>query len=335
MSKEEMTEVLEAIEEVAKQIGRYDPPMQPNYLVLSLGNQIDTLRRLISEQEQSSIPKDPMDTPLPCDVTVGHVIIRKGVALRTLVARMQVLYDMAQTAQGKADEFSILSDNRLMEIPKQEHEKPFGYFFEKRQFTHEGEKVDTRFVRNNPCDGKLEGYTATALYEYQKKSDPVAGPSGDFLTDFQDGQWWLSELDSTVANGTPDQKRAVAVVRNLLATIAAQPKQEQGGIEIELALHQLIDKICPELDTGNILEDAKTASQKIDSLAKQGQGEPVVWRELCRRLYVELFYCDQQMTSTKDEDGEPMWQTGSTVRDVLNEAKQALETTPRGCNDKG
>jgi hypothetical protein len=52
MSKEAMTEVLEAIEEVAKHIGRFDPPMQPNYLVLSLGNQIDTLRRLISEQEQ-------------------------------------------------------------------------------------------------------------------------------------------------------------------------------------------------------------------------------------------------------------------------------------------
>ena len=52
MSKEAMTEVLEAIEEIAKHIGRYDPPMQPNYLVLSLGNQADTLRRLISEQEQ-------------------------------------------------------------------------------------------------------------------------------------------------------------------------------------------------------------------------------------------------------------------------------------------
>jgi len=42
---------------------------------------------------------DPMDTPLPCDVKVGHVNIRKGVALKTLVARMQVLYDMAITKQ--------------------------------------------------------------------------------------------------------------------------------------------------------------------------------------------------------------------------------------------
>ena len=43
---------------------------------------------------------DPMDTPLPCDVTVGHVTIRKGVALRILVTRMKVLYEMA-TGQVK------------------------------------------------------------------------------------------------------------------------------------------------------------------------------------------------------------------------------------------
>ena len=34
---------------------------------------------------------------------------------------------------------------------------------------------------------------------------------------FEEGQWWLVELDSIVANGTPDQKRAMAVVRNLLS----------------------------------------------------------------------------------------------------------------------
>jgi hypothetical protein len=55
MSKNAMAEVLEAIEEVAKHIGRFDPPMQPNYLVLRLGTQADTLRRLISEQEQGAV----------------------------------------------------------------------------------------------------------------------------------------------------------------------------------------------------------------------------------------------------------------------------------------
>jgi hypothetical protein len=48
---------------------------------------------------------------------------------------------------------------------------------------------------------------------------------------------------------------------------------------------------------------------------------PEGWRELCRRLYVELFYCDQQMTSGK----RPKWKQGETVRDVLADAKAALE----------
>lgn len=38
--------------------------------------------------------------------------------------------------------------------------------------------------------------------------------------EFEDGQWWVQELDAAVADGTPDQKRAVAVVRNLLRQIA-------------------------------------------------------------------------------------------------------------------
>ena len=40
-------------------------------------------------------PADPMDWPLPCDVTVGHGTMRKGVRLGTLVQRMKVLYEMA------------------------------------------------------------------------------------------------------------------------------------------------------------------------------------------------------------------------------------------------
>lgn len=40
-------------------------------------------------------PADPMDWPLPCDVTVGHGTMQKGVKLRTLVLRMKALYEMA------------------------------------------------------------------------------------------------------------------------------------------------------------------------------------------------------------------------------------------------
>ena len=47
--------------------------------------------------------QEPLDTPLPCDVKVGHVTIRKGVALSVLVARMQVLYDMAQPKEPEQE----------------------------------------------------------------------------------------------------------------------------------------------------------------------------------------------------------------------------------------
>lgn len=40
-------------------------------------------------------PADPLDTLLPCDITVGHVTIGKGCPLRALVHRMQALYWLA------------------------------------------------------------------------------------------------------------------------------------------------------------------------------------------------------------------------------------------------
>ena len=56
--------------------------------------------------------------------------------------------------------------------------------------------------------------------------------------------------------------------------------------------------------------------------------EAVDWRELSR-LYVELFHCDQQMRSTRDEDGEPHWTQSTVVRDVLADAKTTLDAAPQ------
>ena len=52
---------------------------------------------------------EPLDTPLPCDVKVGHVTIRKGVALSVLIARMQVLYDMAQPKEPEQEQSGFFS----------------------------------------------------------------------------------------------------------------------------------------------------------------------------------------------------------------------------------
>lgn len=53
-----------------------------------------------------------------------------------------------------------------------------------------------------------------------------------------------------------------------------QERKRDDRLDIESALSELIEKICPNLDTGNLLNDAKTASQAIDLLkANQEEGE--------------------------------------------------------------
>ncbi len=64
MSTESLKQVLEGIEEIAKHVGRYDPPTLLNYLVVSLNAQADTLRQAIADLEK----QEP----------VGQVIERNG-----------------------------------------------------------------------------------------------------------------------------------------------------------------------------------------------------------------------------------------------------------------
>jgi len=47
------------------------------------------------EKQQNTLDIDPLDTPLPCDIKIGHITIKKGVPLRSLVSRVKVLYDIA------------------------------------------------------------------------------------------------------------------------------------------------------------------------------------------------------------------------------------------------
>jgi hypothetical protein len=43
---------------------------------------------------------DPLDIPLPADVKVGHVVLRRGVSLKHLVAAAQRYYDLAIRAEA-------------------------------------------------------------------------------------------------------------------------------------------------------------------------------------------------------------------------------------------
>ena len=44
-------------------------------------------------------PEHPLDTPLPCDIRIGAGTIKKGSKLSVLVARMNVLYQLAMKTQ--------------------------------------------------------------------------------------------------------------------------------------------------------------------------------------------------------------------------------------------
>ena len=45
---------------------------------------------------ESTAQRDPLDTPLPCDVVIGHITMRKGVPLRALVTRMEIMCRLAR-----------------------------------------------------------------------------------------------------------------------------------------------------------------------------------------------------------------------------------------------
>lgn len=78
---------------------------------------------------------------------------------------------------------------------------------------------------------------------------------------------------------------------------------------------------------GTILleDDLREAADELSRSPAMAAEAQTDWRELSRRLYVELFHCDQQMRSTRDEDGEPHWTQSTAVRDVLADAKAALD----------
>lgn len=83
-------------------VGDNGKRMQPELIEYLKQMRADADRYRATLASTTAQPAEPMDWPLPCDVTVGHGTMRKGVRLGTLVARMKVLYEVA-TGQ-KADE---------------------------------------------------------------------------------------------------------------------------------------------------------------------------------------------------------------------------------------
>lgn len=93
---------------------------------------------------------------------------------------------------------------------------------------------------------------------------------------FEEGQWWLAELDSIVANGTQTQKRAMAVVRNLLSCWQrTQPAQAGEREAFDEAVSTIDPSEVERLDGIREGWDAYAAWQRT-----QAAGVPEVTREL-------------------------------------------------------
>ncbi|UKV75196.1 hypothetical protein FOC29_28215 [Burkholderia vietnamiensis] len=126
---------------------------------------------------------------------------------------------------------------------------------------------------------------------------------------------WLRDRLSNEKSPAPEQ--------------ASEAAQQRSGMDRPFTeVVPTAEVIVDVLAVGGNETSLKLAPRFTEWRHPRAQATDSAWRELCHRLYVELFHCDQQMRSTRDEDGEPHWTQSSVVRDVLADAKAALEGTP-------
>ncbi|WP_196786292.1 hypothetical protein [Burkholderia vietnamiensis] len=140
----------------------------------------------------------------------------------------------------------------------------------------------------------------------------------------------LPETVITTADGeavfTAHQMQGYANAYGEMVRAHASAANETGAEGADALAHEVWS--AAQRAPGEGIEDAVQRIAAILSRSPAMAAEAVDWRELSRRLYVELFHCDQQMRSTRDEDGEPHWTQSAVVRDVLADAKAALEGAP-------
>lgn len=76
-------------------------------------------------------------------------------------------------------------------------------------------------------------YAVLSLKEQQPAQAEIpAPPDTEPLGSFEEGQWWVKELDALVHRGaTPDQVRAVAVVHRLLRAVKSAQANQKGLTE--------------------------------------------------------------------------------------------------------
>lgn len=97
---------------------------------------------------------------------------------------------------------------------------------------HMRDGISCLFVQFNNDTDAGRAYTALRLLaNAADKLSQVTPSETTPLSDFQEGQWWVKELDALVArHSTPDQQRAVAVVHSLLKSVAASSAIPQAKV---------------------------------------------------------------------------------------------------------
>lgn len=169
-----------------------------------------------------------------------------------------------------------------------------------------------------PPDGCVY-VTKELLVDYNAMRQRHAPP--DFVSNGDlEAALWRWEQGHDMEGGEVDYRQRLYQWRNAFQASSAAPPAPISRVEIWRELEPFLGKDVPEKEVV-LLADVKAA------LAPVSWAEPD-WRELLRRCYVELFHCDQQMRSVDDEEGEPYFTQGATVRDILRDAKAALEAKP-------
>lgn len=138
-----------------------------------------------------------------------------------------------------------------------------------------------------------------------------------------------------IADLTAERDRASSLFASIASTHAklAAWARETLPHELQARFFAVLANGAPDWKTAprNLAVDLLAVTAERDLLAARlaeiERQEPVAWRELSRRLYVELFHCDQQMREMTRR-GKPIWTQGATVRDVLADARDKLGRSP-------
>lgn len=175
--------------------------------------------------------------PLCCD---------KGIGLECCTDKCAADEEQSElTAERAAKAQGVLTEDALSKMLRRAYN--FGQTYWQQA---DSEYLSQQRKSNETADKFAEFVTEScaALAPSIQALPAVAAAAPDALADFQEGQWWVAELDNMVSNGTADQKRAVAVVHHMLRAVAAQPEAKEAPAALSADLHDHIMRLPCDLE---------------------------------------------------------------------------------------